>query len=493
MTLGQTATTTAEAFTDLDMGTYWVYEVDADNHPILDGGTIIVNGKAYTVSEATSNVTLESAGDSKTVSITNNYSTIDIPVMKIWDGNSKPAYVISVDFTMYTDATFNTVAKDVYGANAVVMLSSDNGWRSAFTDLPEKDSTGATIQYYLKETKVTCKVIDAATGVETTSEVTGDAITDMFGAVLGTYTGTNGDAQSVNYRTITNTCQYTGVDVEKVWSNGTWPEKVSSVQVTLKANNDAANVTADTNGNAATVTLTEATENAPNANKAAWTHLPKYDYDGNGDLITYTVEETAVTYDGTTYTSTSDIPLSDRFQITTNQPTDGHATITNELKQTEIKVLKQSSESPNQPLSGAEFTLERKNNGVYSVYGTAQTSGANGLMTFSNLPDGEYRLEETGIPAGYARTSSGKYIYFKIAKGVVTWDDTPEDAIKKENDGVGYSEEETAFTVDNTPGVSLPSTGGSGTNIIYAAGIGLIAMAIFGLMLRRRKARDVIE
>ena len=31
--------------------------------------------------------------------------------------------------------------------------------------------------------------------------------------------------------------------------------------------------------------LTKATENAPNANKAAWFNLPMYDYDGNGDQI----------------------------------------------------------------------------------------------------------------------------------------------------------------------------------------------------------------
>ena len=262
----------------------------------------------------------------------------------------------------------------------------------------------------------------------------------------------------------------------------------------FRSNNEAAKVTVASNQNDATVTLTKATENAPNANKAAWTHLPKYDYDGNGDLITYTVEETAVTYDGTTYTSTSDVALADRFQITMIQPTDGHATITNQLKQTTIHVLKRNAETQI-ALAGAVFTLERKNgNGVYVVYGDPQTSGDNGMPEFDNLPGGNYRLEETGIPAGYARTSSGKYIYFKIAEGAVIWDDTPVDAIKKDNDGVAYSvDENNQFTVDNTPGVSLPSTGGMGTAPIYAAGLGLIVMAIFGLMLRRRKARDVIE
>ena len=294
---------------------------------------------------------------------------------------------------------------------------------------------------------------------------------------------------------IENVYALTSVEVTKAWSDDAWPALVESVEVTLMAQSGAteaapAAVTAATNGNAPGATLAKPSAGV-NTATATWTNLPVKDADGNP--ITYTVVESAVVYDGVTYTSQGDISLSDMFEVTTTQPRDGHATITNRLYETTLNVFKRNAETQ-AALPGAVFTLAKQSGvGVYEVYGDPQTSVADGTLAFANLPDGDYRLEETGIPAGYARTSSGRYIYFKIAEGVVTWDDTPDDAIKRTNDGVAYSTDETTFTVDNTPGVALPSTGGSGTNIIYAAGIGLIAMAIFGLMLRRRKARDVIE
>lgn len=82
MTLGSSATTSEVAFTGLHMGTYWVYELDGSNHPILNGNTITVNGHVYTVSEATPNVTLTNAGDSGTVSITNGRLTGALKITK---------------------------------------------------------------------------------------------------------------------------------------------------------------------------------------------------------------------------------------------------------------------------------------------------------------------------------------------------------------------------------------------------------------------------
>ena len=295
---------------------------------------------------------------------------------------------------------------------------------------------------------------------------------------------------------IENVYALTSVEVTKAWSDDAWPALVESVEVTLMAQSGAAEaapaaVTAATNGNAPGATLAKPSAGV-NMATATWTNLPVKDADGNP--ITYTVVESAVVYDGVTYTSQGDISLSDMFEVTTTQPRDGHATITNRLYETTLNVFKRNAETQ-AALPGAVFTLAKQSSaGVYEVYGDPQTSVADGKLAFQNLPGGEYRLEETGIPAGYARTSSGKYIYFKIAEGAVIWDDTPEDAIKKDNDGVAYSaDENNQFTVDNTPGVSLPSTGGPGTTIIYAAGLGMIVMAIFGLVLRRRKARDVIE
>ena len=88
-------------------------------------------------------------------------------------------------------------------------------------------------------------------------------------------------------------------------------------------------------------------------------------------------------------------------------------------------------------------------------------------------------------------------IFFKIENGVTTRytasvEDEGRTVIDEDTDEgnlmVTYHKATTSgeaqpatFTVGNTPGAKLPSTGGVGTNVIYAAGAGL-------LMLRRRKA-----
>ena len=43
------------------------------------------------------------------------------------------------------------------------------------------------------------------------------------------------------------------------------------------------------------------------------------------------------------------------------------------------------------------------------------------------------------------------------------------------------------FNVENNPGVSLPSTGGPGTNLYYLLGIILTAFASAGLLMRKRR------
>ena len=65
-------------FEDLAPGTYWVYELDENNHPMKDGTAYVVvdetSGRrdTYTVQEHEPSVTLASPGDEKTVTITNN-------------------------------------------------------------------------------------------------------------------------------------------------------------------------------------------------------------------------------------------------------------------------------------------------------------------------------------------------------------------------------------------------------------------------------------
>lgn len=126
--------------------------------------------------------------------------------------------------------------------------------------------------------------------------------------------------------------------------------------------------------------------------------------------------------------------------------------------------------------------------------------------TIQNLPDGLYKLVETQAPAGYNMMTES--IFFAITGGAVTWTDeagtvmsshamvtyTPAQAAVA--DDPTTSEDETAaaspatFTVGNTPGVELPSTGGPGTAVYTAAGLSLLLGAALFLLLRRRREQN---
>lgn len=290
--------------------------------------------------------------------------------------------------------------------------------------------------------------------------------------------------------TITNNLETTSVTVTKKWNGNTWPEKVSAVVVTLKAGGNDASVTESDNGHGAAVTLTKPASG--NEATATWSNLPvKY---ANGTAITYTVEETSVTYDRTTYTASTTPRLTDMFEITTSPAsvTDGQAEITNRLYETNLSVLKidqttRGAGTPT-PISGAQFTLIKADaNGQYTVTVGTETSGQDGMLSFGNLTAGTYRLEETYIPAGYSRTGTGRYIYFTVAGGAVTRQDGAEypDAILNSDATVTYASNQ--YTVGNTPGARLPATGGMGTELIYATGVGLLLLAVIGWVLREKR------
>ncbi|WP_297377198.1 Cna B-type domain-containing protein [uncultured Helcococcus sp.] len=58
-------------------------------------------------------------------------------------------------------------------------------------------------------------------------------------------------------------------------------------------------------------------------------------------------------------------------------------------------------------LQGAEFTLYKEENGIYTEYAKAET-GENGIARFENLPYGGYRLIESKAPVGYSASNAVK-------------------------------------------------------------------------------------
>jgi len=99
-----------------------------------------------------------------------------------------------------------------------------------------------------------------------------------------------------------------------------------------------------------------------------------------------------------------------------------------------------------------------------------------GGIRIAGLADGIYTLKEVIAPAGYIITNSEKS--FKTENGTI-----------RNADDSAHPDEaaDITFKVENQPGVPLPNTGGSGTNMIYIIGIMLIGLAGAGLLMRKKR------
>ena len=183
------------------------------------------------------------------------------------------------------------------------------------------------------------------------------------------------------------------------------------------------------------------------------------------------------------------------------------------------------TDNNDQPLKDAIFTLTDKNNneihftttdvdGVYEVDGTATSnttqviSPDNGIIVIKGIKgieeavNDEYILKEVAAPNGYnlltetvslkpifdsQKTYTQKITYNKDENGNIT--STTVETLETAVSGVEAPDYVISLlqTVENVAGTLLPSTGGIGTTIFYAAGIILMAGAVF-FVVRRKKA-----
>lgn len=146
------------------------------------------------------------------------------------------------------------------------------------------------------------------------------------------------------------------------------------------------------------------------------------------------------------------------------------------------------------PLKGAEFMLEKKvgDNWVEKAV-VKNTEGT--TFTFTGLDDGIYRLTETKTPSEY-NTMNPNPLKFEIK---ATHEETAQQPhlltlsgnVKTGDVSFESSLENGSLTANvvNHKGSELPSTGGMGTTILYAAGIILI-LAAGAFLVMQKKAED---
>ena len=148
-------------------------------------------------------------------------------------------------------------------------------------------------------------------------------------------------------------------------------------------------------------------------------------------------------------------------------------------------------ETPTDPLAGAEFTLEKKINGVYEEVGrigpkdALDLGGVQAWFRFSGLDDGEYRLSETKTPRGY---NTAKPVEFTItASHSVEAEEPILIDLNCTGDGITVNQNKQIHaTVYNYRGNTLPSTGGMGTTVFYVLGSILAVGAAILLVSKKR-------
>lgn len=163
------------------------------------------------------------------------------------------------------------------------------------------------------------------------------------------------------------------------------------------------------------------------------------------------------------------------------------------------KVVVKKVDGKQNPLTGAGFTLYKKNaeTGIYEAVGPEVKGEAMTTFEWSGLDDGDYKLSETTTPDGYNTIAD---IYFTVtAAHDITSDDptltslsgnvTTGEVTFTSTDSEGNQTGSLTTDVVNQSGTTLPETGGMGTTIFYVIGSILVLGAAVVMITRKRMAK----
>lgn len=119
----------------------------------------------------------------------------------------------------------------------------------------------------------------------------------------------------------------------------------------------------------------------------------------------------------------------------------------------------------------AVSTLEVVNEEIQWPEAAVLVTGEDGQISVEGLDAGNFSLREIAAPAGYNKLSEDVNVVVEAGKI---------------SEGVVLEYEPTIVGVNNQSGTELPSTGGFGTKVLYAAGAVLVIGAAVLLVVRRR-------
>lgn len=162
-----------------------------------------------------------------------------------------------------------------------------------------------------------------------------------------------------------------------------------------------------------------------------------------------------------------------------------------------------TSKTQNAALSGATFGLYKDEECTKEIAAEV-TSGANGIVDFGKLLNaGTYYVKETKAPNGY-RVDDKVYKVEIVAGTNDSGEYDGSYTVKVDGDPIGYvvnngenkiyeaSDNIPVLGIGNTPGLSLPGTGGIGTTLFTFGGLALVLVAgvMFIVYTRKQKKQS---
>lgn len=163
----------------------------------------------------------------------------------------------------------------------------------------------------------------------------------------------------------------------------------------------------------------------------------------------------------------------------------------------DVNKVRKVSDTETAPLAGAEFKLYKNTgsdaaNPVWEEVAIDGGSIADGQTTFTfrGLDVGQYKLEETKVPAGYQKCDD--VLFTVSAEAVSNNDGISVNSLSVVSDGdAEFSADKTTGVIStnivNVTGNRLPSTGGIGVYGLYAGGALLIVLAFVAVSMNRKK------
>ena len=168
----------------------------------------------------------------------------------------------------------------------------------------------------------------------------------------------------------------------------------------------------------------------------------------------------------------------------TGDSTDKTLTLTNRLQDAEYKLVitKQDAQDAAKKLGGVEFRLEKLDGTSVTKTTPGTTATDTGLLTFTDLSPGSYRLTETKTAEGY--TLLAEPIEFTLtADGQCLRGDKPFGTKTTDADGV----HNIALTIYNRKGFTLPHTGADAPSLWLLIGLPALVAVLLVLVFRYNK------